>query len=1074
MPDRLQTPPIDNILKELEERAKELNCLYRIEDALNHSDITLEDAFKTVVEVIPGGWQYPDITRAKLEYKNKVYKNTDFEETIWQLKSDIVISDEVVGSISVYYLKPTRQFDEGPFLKEERKLLNTISERLGHFILHKDSFAFISELDSIRGVDSGDVKHKWQVVLDMLRKTDKPLFNTIIRKLLHNLCWQENKEAQELLKEAGAEPEDLDGNEELYDENKPLKKKSLNDEDFVEAVIRLADENLSDDEILGKLQKWIYDDKCSGLVKAVETLDTPLNEIAEALRKYYPLLSNGELSPSIEKGLKVSLLRRFFTDQTEFISIAKEFVDIHDFYELTDRIILPTKTYGKLGGKSAGMFIASKIIQKKAQSYEPFRNIRVPKTWYIPSDGIMNFLHYNELEEVIEQKYKEIEEIRREYPHIVQLFKNSVFAPEFISGISVALDDFGETPLVVRSSSLLEDNFGAAFSGKYKSLFLANQGKKSERVAALLDAISEVYASTFGPDPIEYRAERNLLDFREEMGIMIQEVVGTRIGKYYMPSFAGVAFSNNEFRWSPRIKREDGLVRLVPGLGTRAVDRLSDDYPILIAPGQPNLRVNVSLHEKMRYTPQFIDVIDLETNEFESLKLEDVIKECGDEYPEIRSLISLVKDDRIVQPFGLNPDFHNDHVIVTFEGLIQKGPFVQQIKMLLDTLQEGMRNPVDIEFASNGNQFYILQCRSQTQSKEIQPDPIPRDIPRNKIIFSANKYVSNGKVPEISHIVYVDPSNYNNISSREELIEVGRAVSKLNKILPKRRFILMGPGRWGSRGDIKLGVNVTYSDINNTSMLIEIAKQVGNYTPDLSFGTHFFQDLVESSIRYLPLYPDEDGAVFNEVFFRKSDNILGHLLPEYRHLEDTLKVIDVTNVTDGLILRVLVNADIEEAVAFTDEPKLTTIRQLDTSEYVEWQPSNYWQWRYKMAEKMASLLPAEKVGVKGMYIFGSSKNANAGPGSDIDLLIHIDDKKADTEKLNLWFDGWSKCLAELNYLKTGYVSDGLLDLHYITDEDIEKKTSFASKIGAITDPAKQLKLGTDSEPAERSKRVPAK
>lgn len=206
----------------------------------------------------------------------------------------------------------------------------------------------------------------------------------------------------------------------------------------------------------------------------------------------------------------------------------------------------------------------------------------------------MHFLHYNELEEVIEQKYKDIEEIRREYPHIVQIFKNSDFTSDFVNGVSVALDDFGDCPLVVRSSSLLEDQFGAAFSGKYKSLFIANQGTKSERLSALLDAVSEVYASTFGPDPIEYRAERNLLDFHEEMGIMIQEVVGTKIGKYFMPAYAGVAFSNNEFRWSPRIKREDGLIRLVPGLGTRAVDRLGDDYPILLAPGQPNLRVNVS------------------------------------------------------------------------------------------------------------------------------------------------------------------------------------------------------------------------------------------------------------------------------------------------------------------------------------------------------------------------------------------------------------------------------------------------------------------------------------------------
>jgi hypothetical protein len=242
-------------------------------------------------------------------------------------------------------------------------------------------------------------------------------------------------------------------------------------------------------------------------------METSLNEISEALRKYYPLLSNGELSPSIEKGLKVSLIRRFFTDQTEFISIAKEFVDINDFYDLTDRIILPSKSYGKLGGKSAGMFLASR--SRQAKTSDRFKNIKIPKTWFIPSDGIMHFLHYNELEEVIEQKYKDIEEIRREYPHIVQIFKNSDFTSEFINGVSVALDDFGECPLVVRSSSLLEDQFGAAFSGKYKSLFIANQGTKSERLSALLDAISECMLQHSDPT-YEYRAE-GLLDFLEEM-----------------------------------------------------------------------------------------------------------------------------------------------------------------------------------------------------------------------------------------------------------------------------------------------------------------------------------------------------------------------------------------------------------------------------------------------------------------------------------------------------------------------------------------------------------------------------
>jgi phosphoenolpyruvate synthase/pyruvate phosphate dikinase len=108
----------------------------------------------------------------------------------------------------------------------------------------------------------------------------------------------------------------------------------------------------------------------------------------------------------------------------------------------------------------------------------------------------------------------EIDQVRQEYPHLVALFKRSSFPSEFAKGLALALDDLGDVPLIVRSSSLLEDRPGSAFSGKYKSLFLGNCGTKEERLAALMDAIAEVYASIFGPDPTEYRAERGLLDVR--------------------------------------------------------------------------------------------------------------------------------------------------------------------------------------------------------------------------------------------------------------------------------------------------------------------------------------------------------------------------------------------------------------------------------------------------------------------------------------------------------------------------------------------------------------------------------
>ncbi len=1045
------------IVRELEERAKELNCLYKIEDALNQYQHDTDKAFNDVVNAIPAGWQFPDITRVKLELEGEVYHSAGFEESAWALSSKIMIHDAEAGSIKVYYISPKPGFDEGPFLKEERKLLDTIAERISNFVIHKESSLLLSELDEIKDKSIDPAKHKWKVILEMLKRTDIVLFNAIIRKLLHYLCWQEIEEAEELLRRSSAgQRKPDDGN--YFDENKPMEKKSLDNHAFVSTVIRLTEENLRDEEILSKLQKWIYEDKCGGLLEAVETMETSLNDIAEALRKYYPIIREEEISSSMEKGLKVSLLRRFFTGQVEFISIAKDYVDISDFYELIDKIILPAKSYGKLGGKSAGLFLASKVLEKYKDKSQIARDIKFPKTWYIPSDGLTHFMHFNQLEDVIEQKYKEIEAIRKEYPHIVQLFKNSEFPPEFINGLSVALDDFGNSPIVIRSSSLLEDQIGSAFSGKYKSLFVANQGTKKEKLDALMDAIAEVYASTFGPDPIEYRAERNLLDFHEEMGIMIQEVVGSKVKDYYFPSYGGVAFSNNEFRWSPRIKREDGLIRLVPGLGTRAVDRLSDDYPILVAAGNPGLRVNVSFEEKLRYTPKFCDVINLKTNEFATMRFRELLTEVGYEYPKINSLVSVLNEDHFTQPFGFNIDFERSELVATFDGLIGDSDFISTIKFLLQTLQKELIYSIDIEFASNGKDFYLLQCRAQSMTKATLPDPIPRDIPESKIIFSANKYISNGKVPEITHVVYVNPDEYNKIETREELLEVGRAVGKLNKILPKRKFILMGPGRWGSRGDIKLGVNVTYSDINNTAMLIEIAKKVGNYTPDLSFGTHFFQDLVEANIRYLPLYPDDPGTLFNEAFFRKNPNILKELLPEFEALSDIITVIDVPSCEDGKVMKVLTNGDINEAVSFLRDPRQyddKIDREYDNTELM---PSGHWKWRYNMAEVIAgSIMPGE-FGVKAIYIFGSSKNASAGPGSDIDMLVHIDENSSELEMLKTWLDGWSRCLSVTNYLRTGYKTDGLLDVHFVTDEDIKNKNSYASKIGAVTDSAKELQM----------------
>jgi hypothetical protein len=287
---------------------------------------------------------------------------------------------------------------------------------------------------------------------------------------------------------------------------------------------------------------------------------------------------------------------------------------------------------------------------------------------------------------------------------------------------------------------------------------------------------------------------------------------------------------------------------------------------------------------------------------------------------------------------------------------------------------------------------------------------------------------------------------------------VGHAVSRLNKLLPKRQFILIGPGRWGSRGDIKLGVPVTYSDINNTAMLIEVARQCGNYLPELSFGTHFFQDLVEASIRYLPLYPDDPATAFNELFLTRSHNMLAGLLPEFAYLEDTLRVIDVPLQTGGLILRVLMNADLEQAVGFLS-PRLQQVGTFEPgAQVLDRGTDEHWRWRFRMAQKIAFELDPHRFGVKAFYLFGSTKNATAGPASDIDILVHFEGSEQQESDLLLWLEGWSRCLSEMNFLRTGYRTDGLLDVHIVTDADIAERSSFAVKIDAITDPARKLPM----------------
>ncbi len=1043
-------PPLDDVLHSLQERAKELGCLYRVDDILAAPLAPLPEVFAAVVEALPAGWQYPDACQARIVFRGQAVATAGFEESPWVQEADIVVGGEQVGVVAVSYRRPLPASDEGPFLKEERRLIDTVAERLGQAIRQRDLAS-----PSGRAAAAEGTRQDWRVIVDLLRRTDRTLLRRISRKMLNHLSSVGVEEATSLLlapsAPAAAEPPD---------ENQPRRRPASPEAETTAGdAFRLAAAHLSEPEILSSLQTWLKEDRVHFLLDALESRSTTLVELGGAIERYqHTGVDSHELSRATQATLKVGLTRRLLTDEPSFVATCRRWVDVEDFLELMRRTVILPASHGRLGGKASGLFLAMQVVRRSPEFADVLQDIRFARTWYVPSDGIVHFVAYNDLDDVYNWKYRPLDQIRQEYAHLQHVFKGSRFPPEFVSGLAGVLDDLGDRPLIVRSSSLLEDRLGSAFSGKYKSLFLGNQGPKAARLDALLDAVAEVYASMFNPDAIQYRAERGLLEQQEEMALMIQEVVGARAGRFFFPAYSGVAFSNNELRWSPRIRREDGLLRIVPGLGTRAVDRLADDYPVLIAPGQPGLRVNASPDEVRRYSPRKADVIDLERNALVTVGVAELLREAGEALPALDQLVSIAEGDLLRPASALEPP-DPSRAVFTFEGLTRNTRFLTRMSALLRLLRESLAMPVDLEFASDGTDLFLVQCRAQSDSRDAVPVPIPHDLPPGRVLFSANRYVSNGRVPDLTHVVYVDGDAYAALPTADRMREVSRAVSGINALLPKRQFALMGPGRWGSRGDIRLGVSVTYSDINNAAVLIEVALKRGPYVPDLSFGTHFFQDLVESSIRYLPLYPGDEGVTFNEDFFRRSRNLLGDLLPEFASLEDVVRVIDVPAVAEGRVLRILMNGDLGEAVGILVEPGAAGRTAPPPAVPAGPPGDDHWRWRLQMAQRLAALLDGERFGVKALYVFGSTKNATAGPGSDIDLIVHVAGTPEMERALSHWLEGWSRCLAEINFLRTGYRSDGLLDVHVVTDADLARSTSFAAKIGAITDAARPLPLG---------------
>jgi len=585
-----------------------------------------------------------------------------------------------------------------------------------------------------------------------------------------------------------------------------------------------------------------------------------------------------------------SLSRVLIGREKRMLSLVKEYFSLQDLVEIKKRLI----GTGFIGGKSVGMLLARNILGK-----DPTRDwtaeLEIHDSFYIGSDIFYSYMVQNGWWKLLmAQKTDEgYFEVARE---LKSKMLHGVFPDEVKEQFQLMLEYYGQSPIIVRSSSLLEDAFGNAFAGKYESYFCVNQGTPEERYRHFEEAVRKIFASTMNEDALTYRLQRGMAQQDEQMALLVQRVSGSHRNIYFFPDLAGVGLSYNTFVWQKGMDPKAGMLRIVFGLGTRAVNRVENDYPRIVALDAPLTKPYAKQQDIKRFSQSEVDLLNLPENTFQTLPAAGLLTEDIEPHLELIAERDVAAAEYL-QSIGRQD---KDTWILTFDELLGSTPFAATMSSMLKKLEQVYRYPVDIEFTVNITaqgkpQINLLQCRPFQTKGHYSRVELPEKISKSKILFKQDANFMGGSIYQaISRIIYIDPQGYTGLTLAEKH-EVARLTGKLNKQIGKREkmpTILLGPGRWGTTTPA-MGVPVTFSEINNVTAIGEIAYQDGSLIPDLSFGTHFFQDMVEMDIFYMAIYPEKEDVIFNSAWIKKQPNILTDLMPDAGNMAKVVQVIDV-------------------------------------------------------------------------------------------------------------------------------------------------------------------------------------
>jgi hypothetical protein len=620
----------------------------------------------------------------------------------------------------------------------------------------------------------------------------------------------------------------------------------------------------------------------SGMGKSTRSRDYWEDTLEQAVLA----LDKGTESQSKTKKLLIGLM---IGKEARITGLAEKYFSLRDILDVASREI----GTGLIGGKSVGMLLGRKILETNVteNNWEPH------DSYYLGADIFYTYIVQNGWWE-LRTRQKSPEGYFALAPELREKLLRGKFPDTIREQFVQMLEHYGQSPIIVRSSSLLEDNFGNAFAGKYESVFCANQGSPEVRFEAFEQAVRVVYASAMSDDALAYRQTRGLAGKDEQMAILVQRVSGDHYGDLFFPHIAGVGKSSNLYVWNKDIDPDAGMLRLVFGLGTRAVDRVSGDYARIVSLDHPEKGPPVNHGDEKKFSQHNADVLNLRENCLTEIPLDSL---SDYDLKTDKNIFSRVDNDALTRLQELGVQYNATPQIFDFSGLLTKTEFPRLVSGVLMSLKKAYDYPVDIEFTANFNgdgsfRFNLLQCRPLQTKGFGKAVEIPK-LEQVNVFFSSSKgnfMGGNVRLP-LDCVIFIKAKEYLELPERDKY-QAARIIGTLNQKLKGHSVLLAGPGRWGTTTP-SLGVPVNFSELCNMAVLCEVSYQQGGLMPELSFGSHFFQDIVESGIFYAAIFEGNEGVSFNPTFILERENVFETILPAEKTWANVFHIARTDNLT---------------------------------------------------------------------------------------------------------------------------------------------------------------------------------